>query len=136
MRWLRRLFYGKSLADHLSACKFIKCHDIRFYIRRIDPIDFMNGSRVMMECFAKYKVDKNTDPNVAEKMTKARLEEMKHHYIDVFMAGVVEPKLSRKKDDAGTTFVEYLLTDWALANDLYDEIVSFTYGKKKSSRGI
>lgn len=132
MGWIRRLFLSKDLDSHLRGSKKIVCHDVRFQIRKIDTLDYMNGSRVMMECFAKYKVDKSDDPNVIEKMTKGKLEEMRKHYIDVFMAGVVKPVLSRKKDVEGTTFVEYLLTDWGLANDLYNEIIAFTYGKKKS----
>jgi hypothetical protein len=127
MRWLKRLIFGEDLRDHLKATTKIKAKGMRFTIRRIDPLIYMDGSRVMMEKFAKYKIDKGN----ADEIAKINTDEIKKHYTDVLMASIVSPELSRKKDDGDKIFVDYLFTDWALANDLYEQIMYFTYGKKK-----
>ncbi len=127
-KFIRSLFCGKDLADHLNETIIIKCHDIRFRIRRISPLDYMNGSKVMMETFAKYKISEGN----AKEINKVSSAEIKAHYTDVFMSGIVNPTLSRTAGEAGTVFVDNLFTDWGLANDLYGEIMLFTYGKKKS----
>jgi len=71
---------------------------------------------------------------------EAALKQVKTHYTDVFCSSVVSPKLVRKKEEAfdseghpiqDTIYVEYLFTEWDLANELYTRIIEFTYGKKK-----
>ena len=133
MRWLKRLIFGQELRDHLMETRNIKCRGMRFTIRRIDPLVYMDGSRVLKETFQKYKIDKGNSGELPEKV---RADEIKKHYIDVLCAGIVKPEISRKKDDGQKIFVEYLFTDWALANDLYEQIMLFTYGKKKTKSSI
>jgi hypothetical protein len=64
--------------------------------------------------------------------SQTSLDKLKSHYRDVFLAAVVEPKLKRTDDkgDSGI-FVDNLFTDWDLAHELYEQIISYTYGKKK-----
>lgn len=129
--WIRRLFYGRQLSDIVSATKIVKVHGVRFTIKKLDPTCFLDGSKVMLQTFDTYKVT-HKDQNTAE-ITQGFLDKIKSHYVDVFCSGVESPVLVRKKEDAkdGAIYVEHLFTDWSLAHDLYQEVVGFTYGKKK-----
>jgi len=49
----------------------------------------------------------------------------------VLCSAVVHPKLSLKDDGSGI-FVEKLFVDWEMVVGLYNEIMTFTYGKKKN----
>lgn len=133
MKFFRRLFFGRELADVLGDQKIVKVHGIRFTIRKVDPTSFLDGSKVMLQEFDIYKLAQN--PDKAPEVTQKTLERLREHYSHIFMSGVVSPVLARKKEDAkdGAIFVEYLFTEWDLAHDLYCEIVGFTYGKKKFS---
>ena len=117
--------FSKKLEDVLCRTKKIKVFGVKFLIRKIDITDYLDGSKVMLQSYDIYKVEKN--PEVANK----HFDKMKEHFRDLFMASVLEPKLSRKKDDGGL-FVDNLFTEWSLANKLYEEIVIHCYGKKKS----
>ena len=130
-RFIRRLFFGRELADIVNEQKIVKVHGVRFTIKKADPTCFLDGSKVMLQEFDIYKIGKN--PESVVETTQKTLDKMKGHYTDVFMAGVVSPPLARKKEDAkeGAIFVEHLFTEWDLAHELYVAIVEFTYGKKK-----
>lgn len=128
--FFKRLFFGKDLGEVLSEVKVIKVHGIRFVVKKADPIAFLDGSRVLLQQFDIYKLNK---PEDVPQMTSNTLKKLQDHYTDVYMSSVLEPKLTRKKDDLndGVIFVGNLFTDWDLANELYAKIVEFTYGKKK-----
>ena len=130
MKFIRNLFLGKDLSDIVNATKVVKVHGVRFTIKKADPLSFLDGSKVMLQEFDTYKLKKVEDlPSITEGV----LRKMKEHYIDVLMAGVVSPKLVRKKEDAvgSAIFVDHLFTEWDLAQELYVAVVEFTYGKKK-----
>ncbi len=130
MGFIKSLFFGKDLADIVNDTQVVKVHGIRFTIKKVDPLTFLDGSKVMLQEFDTYKVKANAD---VPKVTESVLRKMKEHYSDILLAGVVKPKLVRKQTDAvdGAIFVEYLFTEWDLAQELYVRIVEFTYGKKK-----
>ena len=127
MGFFKRLFFGKDLSEHLAETQWIKVQGIKFKIKRIDPLAYMDGSSVLLQSFQKYKVEpeggKTPDVNIGK---------LKKHYIDVFLASVVSPELSRQVNDGDKIFVEYLFTDWSLAHELYESIIEFTYKKKRS----
>jgi hypothetical protein len=122
--------FSKKIDDVLKATKTISVLGVKFVIKKIDPTSYLDGSKVMLEQYAIYK--KADAPDI--RMSEKTLEKIKNHYQDVFMAGVISPKLSRK--DVGAIEgdilpVGNLMTDWEFANDLYVKIIEFTYGKKK-----
>lgn len=97
-----------------------------FTIKKIDPSAFLDGSKVMLQVFDLYKIDRSKANLEVEK----NLNKIKEHYRDVFMSSVVEPKLKRKPEEEGI-LVDNLFTDWTLCHDLYGHIIEYTYGKKK-----
>jgi hypothetical protein len=119
--------FNRSLESVLNKTKTVRIHGVKFKIKKIDPSDYLDGSKVMTQLYDVYKTNKNLpSENVESILTK-----VKHHYKDVFLSAVVSPQLTRKKDDSGL-FVDNLFTEWDLAHELYVEIMAFTYGKKKT----
>jgi hypothetical protein len=121
-------FKGKTVEDHLNATKTVKIHGMKFKIKRVNILDHCSGAKVCAATYDTYKVG-----NAPEQSPSA--SKMKSHFIDVLMAGVVYPELSRKQDD-GKLPVENLLTDWDLTLQIYGEIISYTYGKKNLTQLI
>ena len=119
--------FRKKLEDVLF--KRIVVHGVEFLIKKIDPSNFLDGSKVMIQAFDIYKLNKPTDETA-----KASLDKVREHYRDVFMSSVLSPKLKRKEEEPDGLLVEYLFTDWDLAHELYARIMEFTYGKKKIKR--
>jgi hypothetical protein len=115
-------FWNKSLESALNETRLISVNGVRFRIKKIDPFSYMDGSQAVAQIFQTYEQKKEiSEPN---------MERVRSHYRDVFLAGVVEPKLKRKADGEGV-LVDNLFTDWELANKLYAEVIGYTYGKKK-----
>ena len=112
----------KTLEEHLGQVKRIKVHHMDFVIKKINVLDFCTGAKVVMAIFDTYKLTKQIAGDNEMKKVKA-------HYIDVLMAGVISPPLSRKPEE-GKTLVDHLLTDWELAGELYSAVMTFAYGKK------
>lgn len=130
LKLLKRILFGRELGDSLNEKKIVKIHGIRFMIKKVHMIDFLDGSSVLLQSFDIYKLKANSD---VPQMTNIALKRLQKHYTDVFCASVISPKLVRKKEDAvgDAIFVDYLFTEWDLANGLYESIAEFTYGKKK-----
>ncbi len=124
---------ARKLEDVINATLKIKVCGIIFRIKKMDAINFMDGSSAVMQIFQSYE-DKRENKKVKSEEEKSReLERVRKHYTDVFLAAVVEPKLCRKLEDQtpGVIFVDHLFTDWALVNELYSRIIEYTWGKKK-----
>lgn len=121
-------FRRKTLAQVLGASTRVRVHGVVFRLRKIDTLDFVSGARVLHQHFDTYKT-KSEQQQLA--MAAENGKRIREHYVDVFMASVVEPKLSRTPNTDGAIFVENLLTDWDLASDLYRAVLEVTYGKKK-----
>lgn len=116
-------FRRRKLEDALKETKAIYVHGVLFRIKKLDPFAYMDGSNAIAQVFQTWEQKRElTEPN---------MKKVKDHFRDVFLAGVVEPKLARKKEDEGV-FVDNLFTDWGLANELYGAIFEYTYGKKKT----
>jgi len=122
------IFSKRSLSDHLYQTKNVKIDGVLFKIKKIDPLNYLDGSKAMQASYAEYELTK-ANMNNAEKDVK----KIKKYLIDVFMSAVVKPKLTRKNDDGSDQIlVDDLFNDWSLVEKLHDEIMSFTYGKKKT----
>jgi hypothetical protein len=119
--------FSRSLESYLSKTKLIKVHGVKFKIKKIDPTNYLDGSKVMLQEYDLYKIGKpdSTTPNY---------NKIKEHYRDIFMSAVVDPKLSRDKEKQDGLFVDNLFTDWDFASQLYSQIMIYTYEKKNSRR--
>jgi hypothetical protein len=126
-------FRSRDLKEVLSATKSIKVCGIKFKIKKIDPLATMDGSAIMQKSFDVYQV--------GEKENKTPIqpngEKIRKYFRDLFMNCVVEPKLYRKQAEAienDGIWIDGLLTEWDLVNALHEEILIYTYGKKKVRR--
>jgi len=119
-------FNNKKLEDILF--KKVVVHGVQFKIKKLDPTNFLDGSRVMLQTFDVYRLNKPS-----EESAKISLEKIKDHYRDVFMSSIVEPKVKRKEEGEGL-FIDNLFTDWDLSHELYGRIMEYTYGKKKMKK--
>lgn len=122
-------FSNKKLDDVLNETIKIKVKGINFKIRKINVLNYLEGSRVVRQIFDTYKTkgQQSQLDDVSEK-------QMKKHFCEVIVAGVVDPKISWDNKDPNAIHVDKLFFDWEIVNDLYTEIIEFTYGKKKANR--
>lgn len=120
-----------SLLERISATKKVKVCGIKFKIKKLDMFDFADGSQVLLQMYQTYE-----DAREKSKSQPLKNSKIRSAYRDIFMAGVVDPALKRKNDpDDPAIFVDNLFTDPELVENLYWEIVAFTYGKKKIRLG-
>lgn len=101
---------------------------VAFRIKKIDVHDYLEGSKVMLKTFDTYvtKDEQKVKDNAQVPESKA-----KAHMVDVLMAGIVSPALSRKGPEEGKIWVEHLFTEPDLVIGIYQSILEFTFGKKK-----
>ena len=118
----------RSLLEVLHEVKSVTYKGIKFRLKKLNAMDFMDGSKILFKHFETYKYEQMSSAN-----EEASHKKVREHYIDTLMSGIVSPELSRKEEQ-GKVFVEDLFKDWDLVIFLYTEIISFTYGKKKLSQ--
>lgn len=123
------LFGSKKLDSILDATRKVKISGVVFTIKKINVLNYLEGSKIIQQSYEIYKSGKGDQiPEVSEK-------KIKEFFSQFLVAGVVHPKLSFKDDGTGI-FVEKLFVDWDLCMQLYSEIMLFTYGKKKTKLNI
>jgi hypothetical protein len=119
-------FFNKSLKSYLNETKTIRISKIKFKIKKINTLNYIEGAKVLKQVYDTYKTKGNVN-DMAQMMNDKKVID---HFSHVIVAGVLEPKLSYTKDGEGI-FIEDLFCDWGLVSNLYNEIMEFTYGKKK-----
>jgi hypothetical protein len=129
LNWFIGLFKGRSLESHLNATKSLRVNGIRFVIKKIDITDHLSGAKVMMQTYDTYKMKNDSAPGSASE------KKIKEHFSHVIHSGVVFPKLSFK-EETGSILIDKLFVDWDMVSKLYEEIMIFTYGKKKVKSDI
>lgn len=112
-----------KLKDVIGEVKELVIRGVIFKIKKISPLDHLNGSQVMLAMFDTYKAGGKEVSDVDSK-------KIKQHYGDIILAGVVSPVIVRK-DDGKHTSIDEVLSDWDLAEELYQAIIIHTYSKKK-----
>lgn len=123
---MKRMIYGKNLNDVLNATKVIRINGVRFVIKKISILDYASGAKVLLQYHDTYK------PNVKDQKIDANAEKkVKEHYAHVLVAGTVSPRLVYTDKEPGV-HVETMFVDFDLVEKLYNEIMLFTYGKKKA----
>lgn len=130
-RLLHRILYGKPLAAHLSEGKEVRLSGVLFKIRKLNVLDHLHGAKVLTENYHVWALGNGAEAKAAESKVKA-------HYRAVFCQCVIEPKMVYKEQDAGPgeMWVDNMFLDFELAQNLYNEIMFYTYGKKKILRRL
>lgn len=127
------LFGRKKLKDVLNETRKIRVSGITFTIRKVNLLDYLAGSKVLIQAF-------DTHKTAGAKIAGVQLsdDKVKRHYADILVAGVVDPKLTHKKENENdpAVLVDDLFPNWGLVEELYAEIMAFTYGKKKFRQAI
>jgi hypothetical protein len=119
--------FSKNLKSALDESKKVKINGVNFRIKKIDLLNYLDGSLVLLKMYDVYQPKKKS---VEYKATEGEMRKAKEHFTDVILSGVVSPKLCRKEDGEGI-WIEKLFVDWDLVQSLYTEIMALTYGKKK-----
>lgn len=117
-------FRSKTLKERLSETKKVKICGVIFRIRRLNPLDYLDGSKILTETFGLYRA--------GNAPAESNMKKVKEHLFDVIMSGVVKPKLSRKDSGEGI-FVGDILSDKEMCDELYGEIMMLTYNQKKKT---
>jgi hypothetical protein len=126
--------FGTDLKDKLSQTKSIRVHGVRFKIKKLNPFDYVAGSKALRQIYETSQAA-TTQDNV--EMRGDNLLTIKQHYSEVFLGSVVYPKLKKSESDSGEGIpVDHLMTDWEMANELYLRIQEYTYGKKNFRQSV
>lgn len=126
LNWLKRLFKSRSISEALNDTKKVKIDGVLFHIRRISIIDHLTGAKTLLGPYQTYE-----DARLSDKANPA-VEKIKEHYKDTILAGVVKPKLTRHPDkEPAKVDIQDILNNGEMAVSLYEEIIAYTYGKKK-----
>lgn len=124
--------FGRDLKKVLTETKKITVKGIRFEIKRVNLLNYLDGSKVLFQHYDTYKT-KGAAPELPP--TPGSEKKMRDHYKEVLVAGVAHPKLVNNPEDDGIP-VDELFIDWDLVQILYLRILEFTYGKKKVAQLI
>ena len=124
---IKALLFGRDLIDAINETKKIRVCGIKFEITKLSVLDHIQSNKTLLKAYGEWN-EKKGDENI--KITDSYMKKLKAHYSDCFLQSVVAPKISRKAEDGGI-WVEHLFTDWDLAEELYNQIMIYTYGKKK-----
>lgn len=119
-------FFGKSLNDHLFATKKVRINGIRFEIKKLNAINYLDGTNTLKQTYETYKTKGDVQAVVSDK-------KVVEYFSEVICGCVVHPKITHKKEESGI-WVNDLFVDWDLVVALYNEIMTFTYGKKKMKK--
>ncbi len=122
LNWFLNLF-KKDLQSVLNETKTFKFKGVRFTVKKINVLDHLDGSKLMLQSFDTYRTG-TKDPDMVTK-------KIKEHYSEVICAGLVQPRVYLKKGEGIP--VEELFHDWEIANKLYEEIYLLAYGGKKKA---
>lgn len=122
--------FSRNLERAINETKKVRIKGITFRIRKIDPLNYLDGSKAIQKVYDVYEEKKK---NEAPIVSDSDIKKAKEHFRDVILAGTISPKLSRKEDESGF-WVEKLFLDWELVESLYTQIMTYTYGKKKLVR--
>jgi hypothetical protein len=117
--------FSRELKDAINQTKKIKICGVKFIIKKVDVLDHLKGSSAINQTFETYNKEKNSKDSF-----DINFKKLKQHYVDIFMSSILSPKISADKKE-GYVDVNDFFNNWDLCSKLYNEIILFTYGKKK-----
>lgn len=128
LRFLRFTF-SNDLDSHLNETKKVKIAGVKFVIKKLNTLNYLDGSKSLRQVYDLYKTkgQESADPASEKKLAE--------HFSHVLVNCVVSPKLSLKDDGSGY-LVDKMFSDWDMVVNLYNEIMVFTYGKKKMKQSL
>ena len=115
----------RSLNVLVNPRRKVKVCECEFIIKKIDVLDHAQGLQVLQQHFDTYQNAAKQGKELTQSTKK-----IKEHYVDVILAGVVSPKITRKPTD-GLICVTDMFNNFELLEGLYSEIMEFSYSKKK-----
>ena len=120
LNWL----FGKSLESYIGQTKKIRVAGIRFEIKKVNALNYVDGTNSIRQTFDTYKTSKE--------QIGAMLSDKKviDHLKSVICGCTVHPRIVHKKEEEGV-LVDDLFVNMELVLSLYNEIMFYTYGKKK-----
>lgn len=119
--------FGRDLKTVLTKTQKIRVRGIRFTIKKVNLMSYLDGSKVLTQ---QYDTHKTKSAKEALANSSVSTDRQQEHLKEVLVAGVVNPKLVFKKEDDGIC-VDDLFIDMEMVNELYLRILELTYGKKK-----
>lgn len=122
------MFFKKKLEDLIDQKRKVKIQGVEFIIRKINPLDYMEGAKVLIAFYDEYK--RKNESGGGDQVDQSKFNSAKAHMKDVILAAVVSPKIARKENEQGF-FVDRLFINFGLVDELYAQIMLFTTGKKK-----
>jgi hypothetical protein len=122
--------FGRNLKDELYKTKKIKVCGVRFAIKKVNMLNYLDGSEVLVQKFDIHK----TAAAKAAGPTPSVNKYLKHQK-QILVAGVAEPKLVFDVKEDGV-LVDDIFINEEMASELYLAILEYTYGKKKLQRLI
>lgn len=123
--WISQLFGSKKLESVIYATRRVKVSGVWFTIRKINTLHYLEGSKIIQQTYALYRSGKK------ENLEDVSQKKVVEFFSQFLVACVESPKLSLTKDGPGL-FVEDLFVDWEMILGIYEEVMLFTYGKKKT----
>lgn len=122
--------FSKKIEDVINQTKKVKVCGVVFTIRKVNVLDHLAGAKVLIQSFDTHKTEGAKALALKSHVSE---DKVKRHYADILVSGVVYPKLVHKKADENDLSIEVgdMLSNWELIDALYNEIMIFTYGKKK-----
>ena len=121
--------FNSDLESHLNETKKVKISGVKFTIKKLNTLNYLDGSKSLRQVYDLYKT-KGQDS-----VDSANEKKLAEHFSHVLVNCVVSPKLSLKDDGSGY-FVDKMFSDWDMVVNLYNEIMVFTYGKKKMKQSL
>ena len=126
---------SNQFKNKINTGKIVQINDLKFKIRKINILDYLEGAKVLAESFSTFQksTNKGGQEESLEALNTVNLNKLKKYLTDIICAGCLEPKFVRsEKDlDESSILIEELFSDWVLAQSLAQEIFEYTYGKKK-----
>jgi hypothetical protein len=122
--WFRR----KTLDAHFNETKRVVVNGVIFKIKKINPMDHLQGMNCLQKIYNIYKTAKEKGTSTPDNEIET-LKKIQNYCRDILLAGVVTPKLSAKADGTGY-HVDQILADFKMTQELAGHILKFTYKKK------
>ena len=122
-KWLKR---GIEADDYYRAVKKVYINGVIFHIKKISIDEHLAGLDVILKIWNVYSKEKAPPKTAVEDFKK-----IKKFCRDIIYAGTVKPELTLKKDETGKIHIDEILNNLEIAQKLTNEIIGYTYGKKK-----
>lgn len=125
LKWI----FGRKLEDALNETTKVRVKGVRFTIRKINVMNYLDGSNILRQQFDVKKVD------LSNQEREASLKKQKEYLSQVLISAVVSPKIVWNDDGSGI-FIDRLLDNTEIVDELHTKIMEYSYGKKKFRQSL